>query len=78
MRHFTHSCEPHRLRRGDLVRVTNTWPSHHDGWENTWTRNMDRSVGEVMKVLKVNSDRKGILLEDGYEYPYQVLELVKK
>jgi hypothetical protein len=39
---------------------------------------MDRSVGEVMKVLKVNSDRKGILLEDGYEYPYQVLELVKK
>jgi len=63
---------------GDTVRVVRKAESRSRGWTATWVCEMDENVGRKMKVrgLYESQEVNGINL--GLNYPYFVLEIVKK
>lgn len=64
------------IKAGDTVKVLRKARSYEMGWGNGWSCFMDNSVGKERVVMEVLPDR--IQLDDGFSYPYFVLELVKK
>ena len=63
------------IKRGDSVKVLRRADDHEMGWENTWT--MDSSVGKTLTVSG-DSGSGGLQLSDSYNYPFFVLELIRK
>ena len=61
----------------DEVRVMRKAESHEDGWDNSWTNDMDKCVGEIFIVESVDS--REVYFQDVFEgFPYFVLQIVKK
>jgi len=65
---------------GDTVKVLRTAKGAECGWDNSWVRDMDKSIGKSMVVMRIASFY-GIELKDGnnrFTYPFYVLEIIKK
>ena len=56
---------------GDKVKVISKCPDYHMGWSTTWDECM--KVGETLVIEKIN-DYLGMYCDDGYYYPFFVLE----
>lgn len=67
--------EDNDLKVGDYVRVTRRAKTNEGGWAGIWLDGlMAESTGEVLKFEGVRNCNCSILLEDGFYYPYFVLE----
>ena len=69
------------LKQGDFVLVTRKAKSHKNGWENSWTPEMDACVGKTLKISSLVNKIAGITLERSgklfdYEFPSFVLKKV--
>ncbi len=64
-----------QLTTNSEVMVAVRGKSYFLGWPNTWTSAMDSVVGKVLQVVKIQDY--GILLSDGYSYPFYVLDVVE-
>lgn len=66
------------LKVGDKVQITRPAKMHEYGWNNSWHGKMDISVGSTTTITHIDGGH-GIRLEiDGCDYPFFVLEKVKK
>lgn len=65
------------IKVGDQVKVLRIARSYERKWENVWPESMDKSVGKVLRVTKDSGER-GFELEAYFDYPYFVLEKIKK
>ena len=67
------------LKAGDRVRVKRAAYDCEHGWDNVWTRSMDRAVGSVCPIIADGSEAgfRIELPEGGHaRFPYFVLEKV--
>lgn len=60
---------------GQLVRVRCIALREENCWPGVWFWGMNRTVGRCYDVVSI-ADRMGILLSNGYYYPFFVLEVV--
>jgi hypothetical protein len=61
------------LREHDVVRVTRSAQTGEDGWDNSWTEDMNRYVGgRAFRVTALHEY--GIRIGNSYSFPYFVLE----
>ena len=67
--------EENNLKVGDYVKVTRRAENHADGLDDYWYDLMRDSVGKILKVKEISNF---IMLDNGINYPYFVLEKVKK
>lgn len=67
--------EENNLKVGDYVKVTRRAENHADGLDDYWYDLMRDSVGKILKVKEISNF---IMLENGINYPYFVLEKVEK
>lgn len=63
------------LKVGDYVKVTRRAENHADGLDDYWYDLMRDSVGKILKVKEISNF---IMLENGINYPYFVLEKAEK
>jgi len=70
--------QKHNIQIGDRVRVLRKAKSMECGWNNSWTKFMDDSVGSRQKVMDFGSYSSGLFLGNGYSYPWFVLEKVEE
>ena len=63
---------------GDTVKVTRVAKTHEGGWNNSWTPDMDSTVGYTRTISKITQWGVRFVEAGGYSYPYFVLEIVKK
>ena len=66
--------EQNDLKEGDYVKVTRKVNDHEDEWQGLWFCYMDESVGKTLKVKDIDTYFYTIGLENGFYYPYFVLE----
>ena len=66
--------EQNDLKEGDYVKVTRKVNDHEDEWQGLWLDHMDESVGKTLKVKDIDTYVYTISLENGFYYPYFVLE----
>ena len=66
--------EANDIKVGDYVKVTRKANEHEHGWQGLWWDNMDESVGKILKVKGIDVYIYTIGLENGFYYPYFVLE----
>ena len=66
--------EQNDLKEGDYVKVTRKVNDHEDEWQGLWLDYMDESVGKTLKVKDIDTYVYTISLENGFYYPYFVLE----
>ena len=67
--------EENNLKVGDYVKVTRRAENHADGLDDYWYDLMRDSVGKILKIKEISNF---IMLDNGINYPYFVLEKVKK
>lgn len=67
--------EENNLKVGDYVKVTRRAENHADGLDDYWYDLMRDSVGKILKVKEISNF---IMLDNGINYPYFVLEKVEK
>lgn len=65
------------VKKGDKVRVTRKADSYEDGWDNSWTQDMDKAVGNVYTVADIHEDDIVLGGAGYFGYPYFVLEKVE-
>ena len=63
--------EQNDLKEGDYVKVTRKVNDHEDEWQGLWLDYMDESFGKILKVKEISNF---IMLDNGINYPYFVLE----
>lgn len=63
------------ITKGTKVRVSRSAWADERGWRNNWALPMNHSLGKEMTVAGFHGSL-GVELEDGYDYPYYVLEVV--
>lgn len=63
---------------GDTVKVLRKAKSYEMGWEDSWALAMDETVGELYTVISYDEEYKEFRLDNHFQYPFFVLELVKK
>ena len=63
------------LKVGDYVKVTRRAENHADGLDDYWYNLMRDSVGKILKVKEISNF---IMLDNGINYPYFVLEKAEK
>ena len=63
--------EKNNLKVGDYVKVTRRAENHADGLDDYWYDLMRDSVGKILKVKEISNF---IMLDNGINYPYFVLE----
>ena len=63
--------EENNLKVGDYVKVTRRAENHADGLDYYWYDLMRDSVGKILKVKEISNF---IMLDNGINYPYFVLE----
>jgi len=61
---------------GDQLRITRRADPEERGWPNSWEPSMEESIGRTYQVDYI--DKYGIWLEDGFAYPYFILELASE
>ena len=66
--------EENNLKVGDYVKVTRRANEHEHGWKGLWLDDMDESVEKTLKVKDIDTYVYTIGLENGFYYPYFVLE----
>lgn len=71
------------FKKGDLVRILRQAKNHENGWNNAWTREMDKAVGRIGAVLHVIQNDKDVQLRvpgvtTNFGYPAFVLELTNE
>ena len=66
--------EQNDLKEGDYVKVLRKAKDFESGWDATWNDLMNKSVCKILKITEVRFCNGHIILEDGYRYPYFVLE----
>lgn len=59
---------------GDTVKVIRDAECFESGWQHVWI--MDETVGKTYKIESIH-EYEGIQLENGYSYPFFVLEKVE-
>lgn len=64
---------------GTKVRITRTAQKNEDGWDNNWVPNM-MNIGHESTITYYNTIdfTSGVRLNDGYNYPFYVLEPVEE
>lgn len=67
--------EENNLKVGDYVKVTRRAENHADGLDDYWYDLMRDSVGKILKVKEISNF---IMLDNGINYPYFVLEKVEE
>lgn len=67
--------EENNLKVGDYVKVTRRAENHADGLDDYWYDLMRDSVGKILKVKEISNF---IMLDNGINYPYFVLEKAEK
>ena len=67
--------EENNLKVGDYVKVTRRAENHADGLDDYWYDLMRDSVGKILKVKEISNF---IMLDNGINYPYFVLEKIEK
>ena len=60
---------------GDTVKVLRSAKEDKMGWSTNWYPRMDASIGGILKVSRI-VNTVGIQLENGWAYPFFVLEKV--
>lgn len=63
------------IKVGDVVTVLRKAKKYECGWNTGWVDSMNWLVGKTAKVRGFDGDR-GVVLEDGFCYPWFVLEVV--
>ena len=63
--------EENNIKVGDYVKVTRRAENHADGLDDYWYDLMRDSVGKILKVKEISNF---IMLDNGINYPYFVLE----
>lgn len=66
--------EKNNLKVGDYVKVTRRAENHADGLDDYWYDLMRDSVGKILKVKEISNF---IMLDNGINYPYFVLEKIE-
>ena len=74
------------FKKGKFVKVLRKARSKERGWQNVWTRDMSKYVGQVGKVFAVSNTTGGVTVvfnqgteaEDIFNFPYFVLRKVTK
>ena len=74
--------ETNNVKNGDLVRILRIAKDDEMGWDNVWEYKMSDSVGQTLRIDDADIDagdlfESGIVLSDGYQYPFFVLEVVR-
>lgn len=64
------------IKVGDIVKVTGKVEPYLFGWSNTWSLNMDKFIGQEQEVKTL--PRNGQLNLGGYNYPFFVIEIVRR
>lgn len=65
------------IKVGDEVTITRAAKTNERGWDNSWTRDMDKYIGKTSIVTDIRN--KGIRVKDfGFSYPYFVLTKTNK
>ena len=67
--------EENNIKVGDYVKVTRRAENHADGLDDYWYDLMGDSVGKILKVKEISNF---IMLDNGINYPYFVLEKVEE
>ena len=67
--------EENNLKVGDYVKVTRRAENHADGLDDYWYDLMRDSVGKILKIKEISNF---IMLDNGINYPYFVLEKVEE
>ena len=68
------------MKAGDIVRIIGAADGNHSKWDytpgfnNEWVDEMTPMVGGSMPIKSI--DRYGVLLEDGWYFPAQALEVI--
>ena len=68
------------MKAGDIVRIIGAADGNHSQWDytpgfsNEWVDEMTPMVGGSMPIKSI--DRYGVLLEDGWYFPAQALEVI--
>lgn len=70
--------EENDLKEGDYVKVTRKVNDHEDEWQGLWLDYIDESVGKTLKVKDIDTYVYTIGLENGFYYPYFVLEKIEE
>lgn len=73
---YTEYQEASGLKVGDKVKVTRRADSFENGWTRTWVEQMDDDVGEIYTISSFGDKAAGVMLEDGWYFPFFVLEKV--
>ena len=66
--------EENNLKVGDYVKITRRAENHADGLDDYWYDLMRDSVGKILKVKEISNF---IMLDNGINYPYFVLEKIE-
>ncbi len=66
--------EENNLKVGDYVKVTRRAENHADGLDDYWYDLMRDSVGKILKIKEISNF---IMLDNGINYPYFVLEKIE-
>ena len=70
--------EENNLKEGDYVKVTRKAKDYEDGWGSVWNNSMTKSVCKTLKVKEILLPNEYVILENGYSYPYFVLEKIEE
>lgn len=64
-----------RLLEGSKVKVVRTFPDWAEGWENIFNSTMKKAAkqGKELTIRNIEDGSGGILLSDGWRYPFQSL-----
>ena len=64
------------IKEGDEVRIMRKAESYEGGWRRGWNVDKDPAVGETFTVISDGGNAGFQLHEDGWHYPYFVLEKI--
>ena len=69
--------EANDIKVGDYVKVTRKANENEHGWKGLWLDDMDESVAKTLMVKNIGIYVYTIGLENGFYYPYFVLEKIE-
>ena len=65
-----------RANIGDNVFVFRSAVDNENGWYNSWSSDMDNTVGRTLKIIW-DAGKYGFGMDNGFRYPYFVLKIVR-
>lgn len=64
------------LAVGDYVKINRKCADFFGGWDNKWVPDMNITIGTIRRIVAIK--KTGIQLDNGFIYPFFVLEQVEK